>query len=178
MGEIPTPSILNPDYTYTPYEQTSNPLQPKVQTPSDRYKDLIEEGTGELTSGAVAIVITLSLIAVCAYFIMRSSLMSRIKEIGIYRAIGVTKKNLYFKFFTESLILTVLTVALGYVFSSGVVFASLNASSIATELFFYPPWFASAILLVVLSSSLIFGMLPIMALLRKSPSEILSQYDI
>jgi hypothetical protein len=67
---------------------------------------------------------------------------------------------------------------LGYVFSSGVVFASLNASSIATELFFYPPWFASAILLVVLSSSLIFGMLPIMALLRKSPSEILSKYDI
>ena len=178
MGEIPTPSILNPDYTYTPYEQTSSPLQPKVQTPSDRYKDLIEEGTGELTSGAVAIVITLSLIAVSAYFIMRSSLMSRIKEIGIYRAIGVTKKNLYFKFFTESLILTVLTVALGYVFSSGVVFASLNASSIATELFFYPSWFASAILLVVLSASLLFSMLPIISLLRKTPSEILSKYDI
>ena len=178
IGEIPTPSISNPDYTLIPYEDGASSSYPKIQTPADRYKDLIDEGTGELMSGAVAIVITLSLIAVSAYFIMRSSLMSRIKEIGIYRAIGVSKKNLYFKFFTESLILTVLTVALGYILSSAVVLASLNVSSIAAQLFFYPSWFASAILAVVLSSSLLFAMLPIIALLRKSPSEILSKYDI
>ena len=112
------------------------------------------------------------------YFIMRSSLMNRIKEVGIYRAIGVSKKNLLFKFLIESIVLTVCTVFVGFLLTSLFVYSCLNSSKLVADIFFYPFWFALIDLLVLFSLSTICGILPIFSLLRKTPSEILSKYDI
>ena len=109
---------------------------------------------------------------------MRSSLMNRIKEIGIYRAIGVSKKNLRFKFFIEAIVLTALTVFVGYLLTSGFIFACLGISPMVEQIFYYPLWMASAVLAVLFAISVFFGVLPISMLLRKTPSEILAKYDI
>ena len=118
------------------------------------------------------------LMSVCMYFIMRSSLMNRIKEVGIYRAIGVSKKNLVFKFFIEAIVLTTLTVLIGYILTSGFLFLCLGMSSMIAEIFCYPVWLAGAVLAILYAISLFFGTLPILSLLRKTPSEILAKYDI
>ena len=104
--------------------------------------------------------------------------MNRIKEIGIYRAIGVTKKNLVFKFFIEVTVLTLLTVFIGYIIVSAFLYACLSISPLVEQIFFYPPWLAGIDLLLLFAISLFFGILPILSLLRKTPSEILSKYDI
>ncbi|MDE6398722.1 MAG: ABC transporter permease, partial [Clostridiales bacterium] len=72
----------------------------------------------EIMPSLIALAVVVVLLSLCMYFIMRSSLMSRIKEIGIYRAIGVSKKNLVFKFFVEAFLLTTLTVVIGYLLMS------------------------------------------------------------
>ena len=120
----------------------------------------------------------LVLMSLCMYFIMRSSLMNRIKEIGIYRAIGVSKKNLIFKFFIEAIVLATLTVLIGYLLTSGFMLLCLNMSSMIAEVFYYPAWLALADLIILYAISLFFGTLPILSLLRKTPSEILAKYDI
>ena len=122
--------------------------------------------------------VILVLMSVCMYFIMRSSLMNRIKEVGIYRAIGVSKKNLVFKFFIEAIVLTTLTVLIGYILTSGFLFLCLGMSSMIAEIFYYPVWLAGAVLAILYAISLFFGTLPILSLLRKTPSEILAKYDI
>ena len=122
--------------------------------------------------------VILVLMSVCMYFIMRSSLMNRIKEVGIYRAIGVSKKNLVFKFFIEAIVLTTLTVFIGYILNSGFLFRCLGMSSMIAEIFYYPVWIAGAVLAILYAISLFFGTLPILSLLRKTPSEILAKYDI
>ncbi len=149
-----------------------------VLTPDDIFDRLISEKLETIVAGLIAMAVILVLMSVCMYFIMRSSLMNRIKEVGIYRAIGVSKKNLVFKFLIEAIVLTTLTVFVGYLLTSAFLVACLSASAMVESIFFYPVWLAGALLVLLYALSLICGTLPILSLLRKTPSEILAKYDI
>ena len=155
-----------------------NSYWPKLLTPDGVFDGIIRDKTQDIVTGIVTLAVILVLMSVCMYFIMRSSLMNRIKEVGIYRAIGVSKKNLVFKFFVEAVLLTTLTVFVGYLLTSTFLFACLGMSALVEEIFYYPMWLAGAVLLILYLISLFFGTLPIISLLQKTPSEILSKYDI
>ncbi len=147
-------------------------------TPDMIFDRIIENQTEEIVTSLITMAVLLVLMSVCMYFIMRSSLMNRIKEVGIYRAIGVSKKNLVFKFFIEAIVLTTLTVFVGYLLTSAFLYLALGMSSLVADLFYYPLWLAGADLILLYVISLFFGTLPILSLLRKTPSEILAKYDI
>lgn len=162
-----------PDLTSAPYDV----WQP-IYTPDDVFAEVIAEIAIEIVTDMISLVVILVLLSVCMYFIMRSSLLNRIKEIGVYRAIGVSKKNLIFRFFVEALVLTSLTVFVGYLVSSAFMALCFGGTSLMSQVFYYPLWYALAVLALLLGISLTFGVLPIAALLRKTPSEILAKYDI
>ena len=115
---------------------------------------------------------------VCIYFIMRSSLINKIKEVGILRAIGVSKKNLVFRFFVESAVLFGLTVFVGFIATSAFIAVTTDFSSLMAEVMYYPVWLATCVFVLLFGTSTLFGIIPILSLLRKTPSEILSKYDI
>ena len=132
------------------------------------------------TTVIVAIVTVLAVIALmclCVFFIMRSSFMSRVREVGILRAIGVTKRNLTFRFAVETALLLLLTVVPGYLLSAWFI-GSLGNAPFISEVFFFPLWINAALFVLLLGVSMVFGVLPALSLLRKTPSEILSKYDI
>ena len=151
---------------------------PAIATPESLHSDQLSLGIGKIVSRLIAMVTLLVLMSICMYFIMRSSLMNRIKETGIYRAIGVSKKNLVFKFFIEAMVLTTVTVFIGYILTSSFIFVCLGWSPFVKEIFFYPVWLAALVLIILYALSLFCGTLPILMLLRKTPSEILAKYDI
>lgn len=155
-----------------------NDYWPKLLSPNDIFKGIITDNAEDIISSLITMSVVLVLMSICMYFIMRSSLMNRIKEVGIYRAIGVAKKNLVFKFFVEAVVLTTLTVFIGYLLTSAFMFVCLEMSSLVENIFYYPLWLAAAVLAILYVISLFFGTLPIMSLLRKTPSEILAKYDI
>ncbi len=149
-----------------------------ILTPDDVYDELMREKTADIVKKLVALSLMLVLMSVCMYFIMRSSLMIRIKEIGIYRAIGVSKKNIVFRFFVESAVFATLTVLFGYLLTSTFIALCLGMSSLVADVFYYPLWLAGAVLVILYTISIFFGTLPVISLLRKTPSEILAKYDI
>ena len=149
-----------------------------ILTPDAVFEELIREQTTSIVTNLVTLAVLLVMMSLCMYFIMRSSLMSRIKEIGILRAIGVSKRNLVFKFFIEAAVLTVLTIFIGFLLTSGFIYACFGISSFTAQLLYYPAWLALADLSLLFAISLFFGTLPVLSLLRKTPSEILSKYDI
>lgn len=151
---------------------------PAMVTPDDLYDDVIKDQTESIVTSLITMAVSLLLMSLCMYFIMRSSLMNRIKEVGIYRAIGVSKRNLVYKFFIESAVLTTLTALIGYLLTSVFIFACRGMSSMIAEILFYPWWMAGAVFVILYAISLFFGTLPILSLLRKTPSEILAKYDI
>lgn len=147
-------------------------------TPDDIMNEVIEDQRETITGTLVTLVAILCVMAVCMYFIMRASLMSRIKEVGIYRAIGVSKKNILFRFGVETALLSALTILVGYLATSIFVGLALGVSPMVSDIFFYPMWYALIVLAVLVLMSLVFGLLPVFGLLRRTPSEILAKYDV
>ena len=151
---------------------------PTILTPDDVKESAINESVDRILRNLLTLAVVLTLMCLCMYFIMRSALMKRIKEIGIMRAIGVSKKNLTFKFFIESSVISSLTICLGFIISSAFIFLCTTASPLVSEIFYYPAWLCVSVFCLVNLMAILFGVLPLIILLRKTPSEILSKYDI
>ena len=149
-----------------------------LRTPDDLYENALSENLMGMIASFVSMGVVLVILCICIYFIMRSSLMKGIKEVGIYRAIGVTKKNLIFRFFIESAVLTALTTLVGFLLSSAVMRLWLRATPLMANIFYYPIWLSGVLLFLIVGVCLLCGVLPAATLLRKTPSEILAKYDI
>ena len=149
-----------------------------IVTPDDIMDEVISDQSETITGTLIALVAILCVMAVCMYFIMRASLMSRIREVGIYRAIGVSKKNILFRFGVESALLSLFTVIVGYLATSIFISLSLGLSPMVEDILFYPPWYALIALVILVAMSLVSGLLPVIGLLGKTPSEILAKYDV
>lgn len=122
----------------------------------------------------ISSIVVLSASLVFLYFLMRSSMMSRIYQIGVYRALGIRKSNIYRIFFTEILIITLITAIIG-IFLVSIVVNNVNA---IIEVIYYPWFIAPISLLFIFIVNAIVGLLPVNTLLRLTPSQILSKYDI
>lgn len=151
---------------------------PAILTPNRIFENRIESYAEEIIISLITMAVILAVMSLCMYFIMRSSLMNRVKEVGIYRAIGVSRKNLIFKFFIEALVLTTLTVLAGYLLTSIFMWVCLGMSAFVEQFFFYPIWMALIDLAILYLLCLLCGTLPVLTLLRKTSSEILAKYDI
>ena len=149
-----------------------------VVTPDDMFDQIIEREREDILLGLVTMGVVLAILCLCMYFIMRSALLNRIKEVGIYRAIGVSKKNLIFKFMIEAVVLTTLTVLIGYLLVSGFLWVCLGISPLVSQVIFYPWWMGVLLLVLLYGLCVLFGVLPILLLLCKRPSQILAKYDI
>ena len=146
-------------------------------TPDEIFNELFGEMRTTVVSGVISVGVVLALMCLCVFFIMRSSFMSRIREVGILRAIGVTRKNLTFRFAVETGLLMVMTLVPGYLLSTWFI-SSLADAVLFSTLFYFPLWMASILFGILCMAALFFGILPALTLLRRTPSEILSKYDI
>jgi ABC-type antimicrobial peptide transport system permease subunit len=124
------------------------------------------------------VIIFLSFTFLGFYFVIRSSMISRIQEIGIYRALGVKRLEIISMFFFEIIVLTTVSTLIGYLLgfrlvkllSSGIL-GLLNVFGINAFSFMLG-------LIAVYAFNLFAGLLPVFGLLRKTPAQILTQYDI
>ncbi|MCQ2427669.1 MAG: ABC transporter permease [Clostridia bacterium] len=103
--------------------------------------------------------------------------MSRVREIGIYRAIGVKNGNIIFRFLIESAVLTTLTVFAAFLVSS-LIAGNLASMNSMKNVMYYPVWLAALLAVFMYGVCLLCGIAPVASLLRRTPSEILSKYDI
>ncbi len=117
-------------------------------------------------------------IVVYIFFMMRSSMLSRIKEIGVYRAIGATKIDIYKIFFSEIIGITTVGSLTSYLLSSYIVNQIQRQSSAFFNIFYFPIYLFIGGIIGIYLLNIIFGMIPVLSLLRKTPAEITAKYDI
>ncbi|WP_025724769.1 ABC transporter ATP-binding protein/permease [Acholeplasma granularum] len=112
------------------------------------------------------------------FFVMRSSMISRIYEISVYRALGVRKYEIYSSFSVEIVLLTFVSSFVGFIFMT-IILGSISNSPLGSFLK-YQIDFIVIILgtLFLFASNLVIGLLPMGLLLRKTPAQIISSYDI
>ncbi len=112
------------------------------------------------------------------YFIMHSSMISRIYELSVYRALGMKKNELFVSFLVEILILSTITSLIGYLVATYGLYLAGQSLLGAFRLFLITPLTILIGLILLYLVNIIGGMIPILLLLRKTPAQILSQYDI
>ena len=124
---------------------------------------------------SAGIILAISLIEIL--LMIRSSFLSRVKEVGIYRAIGVKKKDIYIMFSGEIIAITTIASLPGILLMAYLL-RILTKIEILSEILVvnYEVVFVSILLVFVFN--LIVGLIPVWNTIRKRPAEILSRTDI
>ncbi len=159
------------------YEDPDFPSQ-AIYTPQDRFDRSFVSLSDNIIQLFFVWIGVIVLMCISMYFIMRSTVMSRMREIGIYRSIGASRKNVVFRFAVETGIVVTFSVMLGYLAASAVVWYILKSGGSATTWLYYPLWMALLIIVLLYAICIPCGILPVLRLIRKTPSEIMAKYDI
>ena len=132
----------------------------------------------QLTSALIVAGIIMLISLIEMFLMLRSSFLSRIKEVGTLRAIGLKKKDIYRMFTGEILVITFITaipgIALMYFGLSQVV----KITYYLEGLYMVKPVIAAISLGIILLFNLLAGLIPVYVTLRKTPAQILARTDI
>ena len=150
----------------------------EIFTTEELYDYYASDYKESFTVLTVALIAVVGVMSVCMYFIMRSTLMGDIKEVGICRAVGASKKNIVFRYFIEAAVLFALTVFVGFALSSGGVWGLLSGGRFMQSFVYYPWWLSLITFTGLFGICGVCGILPVLMLLSRTPAEILSKYDI
>ena len=111
------------------------------------------------------------------FFLMRSNLISRVKEVGVYRALGLSKGSILKMHASEALAISATGTLFGWILGV-VIIIKVRTVILADMIFSANPLVLAGCLILSVLINLVVGCIPIMTMLRKTPQQILSKYDI
>ena len=148
---------------------------------TDVYKRDREQYLEEQRSLMISVLVfsgIMILISFIEIFLMiRASFLSRIKEVGTYRAIGVKKRDIYKMFSGEILGITAIASLPGFLFATLIVTQLANNMYYADH-FMVNPGTLLVSLIAIVALNLFFGLIPVARTIRKSPAAILARSDV
>ncbi len=127
-----------------------------------------------ITQITIIAAITLGISVIQIFLIVRASFLSRVKEVGIYRAIGVKKSDVYKMFASEIIAITILVNIPGLIIMTYILrnVEFINSFVDTSNLIIL------ASLIFVFIINIVFGLLPVFGTIRKRPAYILARHDI
>ena len=152
-------------------------MSSKVNESVDR-KAYINSRKDQLTSSIVVAVIIMLISLIEMFLMLRSSFLSRIKEVGTLRAIGLKKKDIYRMFTGEILVITFITAVPGIAIMYLILTQLVKVTYFIEGLYMVTPLTAAVTFAVILVFNLIAGLTPVFATMRKTPAQILARTDI
>ena len=138
------------------------------------YMNGISE-TVKRTMLIAAIVLGISLVEI--FLMLRSSFLSRVKEVGTLRAIGLKKADIYKMFLGEILVITFFTSTLGFAVM-GYILNNLTQYQFFANQYVFDKRVILISVAVVYVSNILFGLMPVFFTMRKTPAQILARTDV
>lgn len=140
----------------------------------DKY---IKDKWSSMKSMLVMAGIILAISFIEIYLMIRASFLLRIREVGVYRAIGVKKIDIYKMFSGEITAIATLAGLPGFLLMAFAL-AKLSKVTYFSDIFLIDPPVVFVCLILIYGLNLFFGLLPVWKTIRKTPAEILSRTDI
>lgn len=144
---------------------------------AESEQDYRDEMWSSIFSTLVMSGVILAISFIEIFLIIRASFLSRVKEVGVYKAIGVKKSDIYKMFTGEILAITTMASLPGYLFMAYVLHR-LSGISYFSQMFVVNPMVLIVSIVLIYGFNLLFGLLPVFRTIRKTPAEILSRTDI
>ena len=150
----------------------------KVEKPYDKARTKFEKSKKKSIRSSVITALIILLISLIEIFlIMRASFLSRIREVGVYRAIGVKKIDIYKMFIGEIIAITVIAGVPGYLFACYMLH-KLTGNSLLAGNYMLDARIMIIGLAVIFFFNIVFGLLPLARTLRQVPARILARNDV
>ena len=122
-----------------------------------------------------SVIIAISLIEV--FLMTRSSFLSKVKEVGTYRAIGVKRLDICKMFVGEAFAITTLASLPGILFAS-YIFNRLSHIKYMKYMYIVNIKVIMLAVIIVYIFNILVSLLPVLNLVRKTPASILSRNDV
>ena len=139
--------------------------------------EFIRSKKEEIKTSIISSLIILIISLIEIVLMIRSSFLSRIKEVGTYRAIGVKKKDIYIMFMGEIIAITTLASIPGIILGAYIMKLLSNIEYLKDTIVINMPIVIFSIILIYVFN-LIVGLIPVFNTMRKRPAEILARTDI
>jgi len=149
-----------------------------VDVYQDAYENVKQEQQVIILTTISTTAILLGIALLGFYFLMRSSLISRIYEISIFRALGMRKQNIFRSFIVEIVVITTITTLIGYLLTTIGLYKAQKGMDVVDQIFYVNTLSVVLGIAVAYGLNIIAGLFPVYFLLRKTPAQILTQYDI
>lgn len=140
-------------------------------------KEYLNEKQDSMKASLIVSGIILGISLIEIYLMIRSSFLSRIKEIGILRAIGVKRKDIYKMFTGEIIAITTIASVPGIILMTYIL-KTLSSIKFLASYFVINAFTVAVTVVFVYLFNLIVGLLPVFRVVRKTPAQILSRHDI
>lgn len=137
----------------------------------------IEKQKSEIQNTLMFSIIVLAISLLEIYLMMRASFLSQIKQVGILRAIGVSKIDICKKFLGEIIAITTITGLSGIIVMSYIISELVKVPAMS-ETFILNPLIIGMSVLIIYGVNILFGLLPLFDILKNTPAKILSRHDI
>ena len=152
-------------------------LSSKVNDERDR-KAYVNARKDQLTSSVIVAVIIMLISLIEMFLMLRSSFLSRIREVGTLRAIGLKKKDIYRMFTGEILVITFITAVPGIAIMYFALTQLVKITYYIEGLYMVTPVIAGITFAIILLFNLLAGLIPVFMTMRKTPAQILARTDI
>ena len=139
--------------------------------------EYIKERKNSIRSAVIFAGIILAISLVEIYLMIRSSFLSRIKEIGVLRAIGVKKRDIYRMFLGEILSITTIASMPGVALMTFIL-SQITRIEYVDRMFIVNFGTVTLSILIVYGFNILVGLLPLFKVIRKTPARILARHDV
>ena len=170
-------SIYANDPSAVERELKNQGISSKQNDVRDR-KAYVNSRRDQLTSSLIVAVIIILISLIEMFLMLRASFLSRIREVGTLRAIGLKKKDIYRMFTGEILVMTFITAVPGIAIMYFILTQTVRATYYIEGLYMVTPVIAAVTFGVILVFNLLAGLIPVFATMRKTPAQILARTDI
>ncbi|MDD3453070.1 MAG: ABC transporter ATP-binding protein/permease [Bacilli bacterium] len=165
----------NKQETINYFKENNINIQDSYLKDKNEYKKDIQN---EIMATLIVALIIIGISLIEIYLMIRASFLSRIKEIGILRAIGVKKVDIYKMFLGEILAISISTGVTGILFMTYILSNLTNVSKIFEKQFLVNEITILISFILFFMFNIIVGLLPVFNTLRKTPAQILSRNDV
>ena len=121
------------------------------------------------------VILVISLVEI--YLMVRSSFLSRIKEVGVLRAIGVKKADIYRMFLGEILAITTCASIPGIALMSYIL-KGISQIPYMGRMYIVSIETIGLSIFLVYAFNILVGLMPLIRVLRKTPAQILARHDV
>ena len=151
---------------------------------TNKYENIYENNLDNYNqSKYITLTIEIILIIICAIYLiftMKSKMLHDIYEIGVRRELGQKRISIILNYILKSFVTLTLTIIIGYILSTLIyIFIALRVNSFGGNIpVLYNSLSTYLIILIIYVMGIIFGIIPVLLLLKHTPAEIVKKYDI